>query len=749
MRSACRRFFGFLGVLTAITFQLVIGASAHGESVVIVQTPDPVPEGSGVFRGFNVPSINGHAEVAFRAETGFIIFPRWSLYKGSAEGLTTVVRSGDPAPNGDGVFSTMSDRPAFNDAGEVVFMGFLDEVASGAVFESAIYYEGGGGLEQVARSGRPSSDGLGDFSGFSGYTAINSTGQVAFRAQAMGGNNRVYVGTVGQLALIARVTEVLPDSSGYFHDVGIPRINSTGDVVFLGYHGPNRIRSIDNSLERNNTYFTRDGLLQQFMDPGQASPDGNGVFDESHLGVMNDVGHVFSEVILLETDNGVNDDRVLYINDGNGLISIAREGQATPEGDGVFGDFFNLFLDNRGRATFRSEITGPVGGVGFYRVEDGVTTTLVRSGQPAPDGDGAFGVLSNKPAFNRAGHVLFFASLNGTAAGAADAWGLFITDGIEIVEIVRKGDTMLGSTISGFQYREGATIGGGATGLNDRGQAAYLTYLENDQQALSVYTPDLRWRGTSADGLWDSPENWTLSIDPAGVHRVTIDPATDLMVTGPAEDTSVKSLTLGGGGGVAQLDLLPGVALTVIEDLLIDGDGVLGLTVGSETGQLIIGGDAVLGGTLDLSITGSYSPDLGDTFQFLTTSSRVGEFDNVLGTDLGNGLIFDLLYGSYSVGLEVIRAPIPGDLDGDGFVGLYDLLIVLGSWNQSVPPGDTRADPSGDGIVHIQDLNEVLGNWNAGTPLPAKAVALVPEPGAVFVLGAGGLMLLRCKRPAC
>ncbi len=71
---------------------------------------------------------------------------------------------------------------------------------------------------------------------------------------------------------------------------------------------------------------------------------------------------------------------------------------------------------------------------------------------------------------------------------------------------------------------------------------------------------------------------------------------------------------------------------------------------------------------------------------------------------------------------------LEGDLNGDGFVGLDDLDIVLGAWNQSVPPADASADPSGDGFVGLDDLDIVLNNWNAGTPSAGDMD--IPEPAA-------------------
>jgi len=88
---------------------------------------------------------------------------------------------------------------------------------------------------------------------------------------------------------------------------------------------------------------------------------------------------------------------------------------------------------------------------------------------------------------------------------------------------------------------------------------------------------------------------------------------------------------------------------------------------------------------------------------------------------------------------------LDGDIDGDGFVGINDLNIILSNWNQNVPVanilfGDLAG--IGDGFVGISDLNIVLGNWNAGTP-PALDTSTIPEPATLGLVALGGLVLIR------
>ncbi len=89
--------------------------------------------------------------------------------------------------------------------------------------------------------------------------------------------------------------------------------------------------------------------------------------------------------------------------------------------------------------------------------------------------------------------------------------------------------------------------------------------------------------------------------------------------------------------------------------------------------------------------------------------------DPVAGTDAGSAYVFEGV------------CPCPADLDGDGGVGVMDLLIFLGMWGPCVDCNDCPADFDGDCDVGVTDLLFLLGSWGPCPCNPGAEVLSLQE----------------------
>ncbi len=203
----------------------------------VVKTGDTAPDGGGIFRSFlQLIGVNDQAQVAFVGRTAESPHDEFGdtegYYLGSEEGIEVLVREGDAVPGGGTVF-------------KLCIPGFL-----------ACSYRYGG---------------------------LNESGQIVF---------------------VAALTDTNDNRALFLADTdGITELARKGDPVPGG-----------------------NGAFEDFFDPAGPNESGQVAF----------VGRISG------TSDGENDNEGIYLATEGGVIELAREGDTVPGGNGTFGDFLLL-----------------------------------------------------------------------------------------------------------------------------------------------------------------------------------------------------------------------------------------------------------------------------------------------------------------------------------------------------------------------------------------------------------------------
>lgn len=142
--------------------------------------------------------------------------------------------------------------------------------------------------------------------------------------------------------------------------------------------------------------------------------------------------------------------------------------------------------------------------------------------------------------------------------------------------------------------------------------------------------------------------------------------------------------------------------------------------------------------------------DSGGGFFYLNPSTSIWELaGTIVATGTLNGqpqntAVFTDL--SYAADLSAYRDqiltinPLPGDLNLDFVVDIFDINEVSANWGGPGPAGDANKD----GVVDIFDINFISSHWTAsgGGAGFAAGLSAVPEPMSVALLVAGLLLLV-------
>jgi hypothetical protein len=670
-----RRALGGICLVASLMMGLGLAANAGGGIARVAGTGEPVSGTEWVFgEMMDMPTLNELGQVVFWGDM-LMYWDPWvggmpagmGLFLSDRRGpAAPLVLSGDPAPGG-GIFDLTAT------AGIPIYsLNNLGQVAANLYIPNSLSSQGffrfGGGLPPIslARQGdlAPGTDG-GRFMDL--YTnpmwpdrppLFNDAGQTAFYANVDGGTTPggIFRSDGRTVAAMAVEGQAAPGTGGgVLSGAGTFHLNRVGQAAMMwGVAGGTCTSGIFVGDGSGLTLRVREGQGA----PGTGGGRFGGWFDELSINASADVAFRADVVGAPSSATG------LFLCKGDEVKRVAVQGQSVPEGNGKFDWLGAPQLTDSGKVVFTAMLTetlGPADYVGIYRSDGMTTEKLVRMGQPVPGTGLVLGTLGT-PATANGNLVAFGAELADSLGNGVDDTGIYLTDGVEIVEVARRsaGLPSLRGMIDMLSFSamwpvSDPTMPPPGKVINSFGQVTFWAhavdpFMGTGQAGVFLYTPELHWR-TASDGAWDTDANWTLGLRPGYVHSVVIDPAANVEIGGP-EDTTIESLTIAPReGGSASLSLYGGEHLAVNDAITIGNGGYLTMSGGKLTAsriQLLAGGTFVgpSAGTLDVAAFNQ----LGGTVEGTLVNS--GTFTYTSGTFSGRlwnkgAVVFD---GDFTAG---------------------------------------------------------------------------------------------------
>jgi len=204
--------------------------------VTIVQSGDPLPDGSGLFDvspDYNF-SMNNLGQVAFQEAF------RSDIYLGDGSGTPiSVVQVGDEVSGKNATINSINEGVQLNDASQILYSASYQNNTDANIYGSSIFLKTGtSGPSIVASYGDSLSSGnsLEDWD----YVKLNENGQVAFAAitdspsTSWGGYASIAQGDIASgLVELVRAGDIVDDENGRLRDIDDFTFNDHGQIAFL------------------------------------------------------------------------------------------------------------------------------------------------------------------------------------------------------------------------------------------------------------------------------------------------------------------------------------------------------------------------------------------------------------------------------------------------------------------------------------------------------------------------------------
>ncbi|MCG8455245.1 MAG: hypothetical protein MI919_03120, partial [Holophagales bacterium] len=459
---------------------------ARAQFELLAAGGDPVPGGGTLFL-LDTPVMQAPGAVFFSARIDVPgTDPRGLFRARPAEPLEILARQGDPAPDGNGNFPSISGEIFANEAGAVAFGLFFENSLGGFDDSGALLISdpATGDLSILVRGEDPVPGSAGDVFAplFGPFLALDNRGQMAFAAlEVNAGTNSLWRGSAAPGSLTRIVTEGTTAPGGGIHsdffvaNSGGISINAAGEVAFLSL-----VSVPGDALQR--IYRGNGGPLVEVVGEGDPAPSGDGTFNHfaglnfSRIRI-NEHNEIAFLADLNDTAGGTSDNTGVFLAGPGGVLEVARRGDPVPDGNGFFlidgfAEIFQLSLNNLGQVAFGSRVSGAANGAtdGLFLWNGSGIVQIARLNQAAPGG-GVIEEFLDTAALDDQGQLLFWAlvdigEFNPTVVP-------FFWDGGELVEIAREGDVLPGlGTLTSFTVPAADQDIPERSLLNERGQVA-------------------------------------------------------------------------------------------------------------------------------------------------------------------------------------------------------------------------------------------------------------------------------------